>query len=148
MKTNHLLFVIIAFLTVIVVYLFYRDGQRDREMAVLLSRQNLPASKDGRPVQDPYLQNEVKNRIIKGYGELQVCYNEYLGNKPTITDGEIKMDWQIDTSGETISPEVITSPFSDEDFHGCLIRQIDSWDFPAPLVQKYVTHAFRFEKNK
>ncbi|MDH5655094.1 MAG: AgmX/PglI C-terminal domain-containing protein [Spirochaetia bacterium] len=134
-------------LILLILFLIYRDYRRDQEIALLLS-QRPAAGKDGRTPVDPYIKNEVKNRIIKGYGELQICYKEFLKTNPKITDGDIKMDWQIDTDGDVISPEVITSPFSSESFHKCMAGKIESWKFPEPPIQKYISHTFKFAKSE
>ena len=137
----------IVFMGVLVLFLFYRDMQRDREMGMLMSQQAMASGKDGRKPVDPYIQNEVKNRIIKGYLELQVCYKDFLQTSPAVTDGDLKMDWQIDTDGDVISPEVVVSPFRSDSFHKCMAEKIKTWKFPDPAVKKYVTHTFRFEKK-
>ena len=105
MKNFNWLFAAIAFMGVLVLFLLYRDMRRDQEMAMLMSRQSIAPGKDGRAPVDPYMQNEVKNRIIKGYGDLQVCYRSFLKTNPKTTDGELKMDWQIDADGDVFSPE-------------------------------------------
>ena len=89
----------------------------------------------------------MKNRIIKGYLELQVCYKDFLKTAPAVTNGNLKMDWQIDTDGDVLSPEVVTSPFQSESFHKCMADKIKTWKFPEPVVKKYVIHTFGFEKK-
>ncbi|MCP5500605.1 MAG: AgmX/PglI C-terminal domain-containing protein [Leptospiraceae bacterium] len=130
----------------IIAYLLHRDSMREKQMALLLSQSQQQKTKDGGKTIDPYLQNQVKNRIIKGYDELQDCYKEYLKQNPKITDGEVKMDWQIDTDGKVIKPAVILSPL-EKSFHSCLGQKISGWTFPPPLVQKYVVHTFKFSKK-
>jgi len=147
MKYNNWQIPLLAFLGIIIAFLVYRDIQRDKEMAMLMSRQSMVPGKDGRKPTDPYIQNEVKNTIIKGYRDLQICYNDFLKTNPKTTDGDLKMDWQIDTDGDVISPEVVTSPFQSDTFHNCMAKQISAWRFPEPMVKKYVTHTFKFEKK-
>ena len=146
-KENWKLFAIAGVAVVFISFLVYRDFQREEQMRMLLSNQGMMGGKDGRPGRDPYIQNEVKNRIIKGYADLQICYKDHLKADPKVTDGDLKMDWQIDTDGEVISPEVIFSPFQNEKLHQCMKDQIKKWKFPEPPVKKYVTHTFKFEKK-
>ena len=144
-KENLTLSLLVALVGVIA-FLLYRDQQRESEFRQLMT-QNQQVGKDGRRPSDPYLGNELKNRIVKGYGELQICYKEFLKTNPNVTDGELKMDWQIDSDGEVISPEVVMSPFKSDTFHKCMAGKIALWKFPEPPIKKYVTHTFKFEKK-
>ncbi|MCP5502236.1 MAG: AgmX/PglI C-terminal domain-containing protein [Leptospiraceae bacterium] len=140
---QHSVSVTIGLLAVLIIaYLLYRDSMRERQMALLISQSQQQKTKDGGKTIDPYLQNQVKNRIIKGYAELQDCYKEYLDKNPKITDGDVKMDWQIDTDGKVLSPDVILSPLENS-FHLCMKKKIANWQFPQPLVQKYIVHTFK-----
>lgn len=137
----------IALLLIAVAFLLYRDQQREKRIDLLLANQSLSRPANGRPARDPYLKNQVKNRIIKGYPDIQKCYQEYLTADPPLTDGHVKMDWQIDTDGDVIRPEVVLSPFQDKTLHKCLAARIQTWNFPPPPVRKYVSHTFKFEKK-
>ena len=138
---------VLGLFVLLILFLIYRDIKRDQEMAFLMTQRH-SAGKDGRLPPDPYIQNEVKNRIIKGSKDLQVCYKDFLKTNPAITDGQIKMDWQIDTDGDVISPEVVLSPFQSESFHNCMSEKIQNWEFPEPPVKKYVSHTFKFTKTE
>jgi TonB family protein len=98
--------------------------------------------------EDPYLANEVKNRVLKGYGEMNKCYKEYLAKNPKIKDGNIVVDWQIDTNGKTVSPEIVTSDFRNPEFEHAVINAVTGWKFPEPVLKKYVTHTFKFKMEK
>ncbi len=129
-------------------YLLYRDAKRDEQMAVLIGRlESSGTESSGRREQDPYLQNQVKNRIIKGYGDLQECYKDYLTGNPKTTDGNVTMDWQVDKGGDVISPEIVVSSYSSDLFHNCMKDRIASWKFPPPYLQKYIVHTFKFERK-
>lgn len=145
---QHTVSLTIAVLAIaIIAYLLYRDANREKQMAILLNQSQQKITKDGRQPVDPYMQSQVKNRIIKGYKELQGCYKTFLKTNPKITDGEIKIDWQIKTDGEVLNPAVVLSPFAEEIFHKCMLDKITSWEFPPPLIQKYVVHTFKFQKK-
>ena len=138
--------VIFGIMLAAVLFLIFRDYQRESKMHQMMSlRQEV--GRDGRKAQDPYLQYEVKNRIIKGYTDIQACYKDFLKTNPEVTDGDVKMDWQIDTDGDVLSPEIITSPIQSDALHSCMKEKISEWKFPEPVMKKYVTHTFKFEKK-
>ena len=145
--SNNLNLTLLVVCVFLIALLFYRDYSRDRELKQLVAMQQQRPGQDGRRPQDPYLTNEVKNRIIKGYGDVQICYKEFLKNKPKVSGGDLKMDWQIDSDGDVISPEVVVSPFRSDSFHKCMATKIAGWKFPEPGMKKYVTHTFKFEKK-
>ena len=149
MKQYSLIITIVITALFIIGYLLYRDVQREQQIGHLISQsQQQGSNTSGQKKQDPYLQNQVKNRIVKGYAELKSCYQAFLKTEPKITDGEIKIDWQVKTSGSVIKPEVVFSPFKSDSFQKCMTGKINEWEFPAPAVQKYVVHKFKFNKKK
>lgn len=125
-------------------YLFFETRRQNAQIAELLAR---GSSADQRKQQDPYLAGPVKNRILKGYPEIQGCYKAFLESKPTQKSGRLRIDWQITTSGRAVSPEVITSDFGNGAFEKCVTEKIGQWRFPEPSVQKYVEHTFRFDEK-
>lgn len=116
-------------------------------MSFLLSQSQTQSRDNSKKPLDPYLENQVKNRIIKGYNDLQECYKEFLTTNPKITDGEIKIDWQIKSNGEVITPGIVLSPFEGDILHKCMLSKISLWEFPPPMIQKYVVHTFKFNKK-
>ena len=131
----------------VVTFFVYRDYQREEKLRLVMAQQSLAGGQKDRAAKDPYLQNEVKNTIIKGYKDLQGCYKDFLATNPEVTDGDIKMDWQIETDGDVDSPAVVTSPFREEKFHKCMADKITAWRFPEPPVKKYVSHTFKFSRQ-
>ncbi|MEM7183171.1 MAG: AgmX/PglI C-terminal domain-containing protein [Spirochaetota bacterium] len=145
---QHTTTIIVAVAALLVIaYLLYRDNQREKQIALLLSQQQMNRSEKGGKPSDPYLDNQVKNRIIKGYTELQECYKAFLLETPKVTDGSLKIDWQISTDGKVITPGIVLSPFKSETFHNCMLKKIKDWEFPPPIVRKYVVHTFKFTKK-
>lgn len=134
----------ISAITLLVATLLYLENRRQNQQLVeLLSRQ--PG--DSKKQQDPYLAGPVKNRILKGYPEIQGCYKAFLESKPVQKSGKVRIDWQITTSGRAVSPEVVTSDFGNGTFEKCVTEKIGQWRFPEPSVQKYVEHTFRFDEK-
>ncbi|MCS6971552.1 MAG: AgmX/PglI C-terminal domain-containing protein [Turneriella sp.] len=137
----------VAFLAIAVAaYLFFETRRQNAQIMELLSRSN---PSDSRKAQDQYLSKVVKNRILKGYPELQACYSEFLATKPTNPKGKIRVDWQITTSGKVERPEVIASDFHNQVLEKCILDKIAGWTFPEPIMKKYVEHTFVFgDKDK
>lgn len=122
MRTQqHLQWAFVAFCLGALAFLFYRDQQQEKQITILMARAGTTKLGTSRPGHDPYLKNQVKNRIIKGYPEIQACYQNYLKADPPVTDGDLKLDWQIDTDGEVIEPGIVLSAFQDPALHACLI---------------------------
>ncbi|GAB4443055.1 MAG: hypothetical protein OHK0011_25390 [Turneriella sp.] len=124
--------------------LLYVENRRlNSQLVELMSRQ----ARDGKKTSDPYLAGPVKNRILKGYGEIKACYKAYLASNPAQKSGKLRVDWQIATSGRPVSPEVVLSDFGNSMFEKCVTAKIAEWRFPEPNVQKYVEHTFRFDEK-
>lgn len=133
----------------ILAFLLYRDFRREELMDRMLQQQMMNSGRGtGKGEGDHYLQNEVKNTILKGYRELQSCYKDYLKSSPKITDGEIKIDWQVKENGSVENTQIIISQFADEAFKKCMTDNISKWEFPEPPIKKYVVHTFKFSDEK
>jgi len=123
----------------------------DNKMNMLLSRSmSQPSTGQGGRQRDLYLESAVHNTILKRAVDIQKAYNVYLARHPKISDGNIKLDWQIGQDGRTISPEVVTSDFHDKKFEADIIQSIANWKFPPPPfgMNKYVVHSFKLSKVK
>lgn len=125
-------------------FFFYETKRQNAAIAELLAR---TSSKDAKVPIDPYIAGPVKNRVLKGYGDLNTCYKAYLSQKPDKKSGKMRVDWQITTSGRSLTPEVVTSDFSNPEFEKCITGKIAQWRFPEPSTQKYVEHTFRFDEK-
>ncbi|AFM11676.1 AgmX/PglI C-terminal domain-containing protein [Turneriella parva] len=117
-----------------------------RAMSGALAAQTGRHERGGRG-NDAYLAGPVKNRIQKGYGELHTCYLEYLKTNPQLKDGSVTLDWQIDTNGDTLKPEVVRSDIKNAPFENCLAAKIARWQFAPTPVVKYVEHRFNFKNE-
>lgn len=113
--------------------------------------QNEPASQSplkknssGQEV-DPYEKEQVKNTLTKSAKEFQECYLDYLKAKPTKTNLQVKIDWQIQANGSASSAGVINS--EDESVGKCLVSKINEVNFPPPPEGRpyYVAHTFTFK---
>ncbi len=105
--------------------------------------------KNGRPIPSPYERNEVKNTILKNVSGVQECYKQHLVRTPSVSDGAVKLDWQITPKGDVVRPEVVRDEMQDPVITQCLISQVEKWKFPPPPtnVPFYVSHTFRFKKE-
>ncbi|MDH5719726.1 MAG: AgmX/PglI C-terminal domain-containing protein [Spirochaetia bacterium] len=145
---NQLLYIIIAFMAVALGFMIYKFNRLENIQAGM-ARQNVAVDKDGKIV-DPYAENQVKNTVVKNYGDAQTCFNEFLKTNPEQTDGKIKIDWQIDEDGQVINPQLVSFDFKSEALSNCLINKMKAWRFPAPPFEKpyYAFHTFRFKKGE
>jgi hypothetical protein len=106
--------------------------------------------RDGRGrEEDPYIANQVKNTIVKGYVQIRDCYNAFIEKNPTVTDGKIMIDWTIKPDGEVDSAELVSSEIPDDDLPKCMIDKIKDFEFPPPPSgkSKYVAHKFFLRKD-
>jgi len=99
--------------------------------------------------QDAYKNQAVKNTIRKHVSELQKPWLDYLSNSPSITQGAIEIDWEIDAQGNIDSAGIIHSEFAEKAFERNLLTAVQKIKFPHPPLEQrvYVTHKFRFEKE-
>lgn len=98
--------------------------------------------------EDPYIANQVKNTLLKGYVQIRDCYNAFVDKKPAVTDGIVMIDWTIQPDGEVRKAELVSSELNDEDLSNCMIKAIEGFTFPPPPngKPKYVAHKYRFKK--
>ena len=99
--------------------------------------------------EDPYIANQVKNTLVKGYIEIRDCYNAFIDKKPATTDGLVMIDWTIEPDGEVKKAELVSSELGDEALANCMIKAIEGFTFPPPPggKPKYVAHKYRFKKD-
>ncbi|MBF0349462.1 MAG: AgmX/PglI C-terminal domain-containing protein [SAR324 cluster bacterium] len=100
----------------------------------------------------PYVRNEVNNTIAKKWKELNGCYNQFLASEPTptVTDGKVVVDWQVEADGTPVNPEVVSSEINHPVLEKCLVAQINEWKFPPPPPSgrnEYVVYKFFFKKE-
>jgi hypothetical protein len=139
-KNNYLLIILVAVIIALaagLIYSQYRQSQFVSRMED--SRRGHERGKD-----DPY-DRAVKNQILKAYPAIKKLYQNYTAKNPAKKDGNIVVDWSIDTDGEPERVEVVSSDLHDRDLEAGIVREIGKITFPEPPVKRYVTHTFRFK---
>lgn len=148
MKTRTVSIVSTTIVLAVMIFLFYQIStlrKENRLLQELVSRKGGASSgRNG----DPYISGAVKNRILKGTNEIKKCYRDHTARKGKVREGNIKVDWQIETGGSAIRPEIVFSQFGAPEFEQCIIASIARWKFPEPIVKKYVSHTFHFRDAK
>ncbi len=99
--------------------------------------------------EDPFVANQVKNTLLKGYVQIRDCYNAFIEKKPATTDGIVMIDWTIQPDGEVKKAELVSTELGDDDLSNCMIKAIEGFTFPPPPggKPKYVAHKYRFKKD-
>ena len=150
-QTNILLGAVVVALIAVSVYFQSSVKSLDTKLNMLLSQSAPSGGKgDGGKQRDLYKEQAVNNTILKRAVDIQAAYNVYLKGNPEITDGEVKVDFQIGPDGKTISPEIISSAFTDKKFKEDIVKAISGWVFPPPPfgTAKYIVHTFKLSKSK
>ena len=145
MQKQNLIFIsIIAILAALVAILAWQNHEQKKIQLRMLSEFRKSSGKNGKQPVDQYIANEVKNTIIKHAREIQECFNTFIAKTPKKTDGILKVDWRINTGGRPVKPAVVYNELGDPDFGACVTGRIAAWEFPRPLIEKYVAHTFKF----
>lgn len=110
--------------------------------------QNRPLVDNKGQVIYPYLQREVKNTITRNAADMQKCFNDHIAGDPETTAGKIHVEWQVLESGGADNARLISSGFPDEKFNACVLKAVETWDFPPPDRKTYVEHIFNFADQK
>ena len=110
---------------------------------------NIGGDKQKPEFKSPYEQNQVRNTIVKNNSQIQECYLKHLEKKNAISSGRVQVDWQIDPSGDTLSPQVVVSSLEDKDLDDCILGKVKSFKFPPPPSDKqiYTTFTYVFRKE-
>lgn len=110
---------------------------------------NVGGDKQKPEFKSPYEQNQVRNTIVKNNPIIQECYLKHLEKKGAVTSGRVQVDWQIDPSGNTLSPQVVISTLDDKNLDECIVEKVKTFKFPAPPSDKpiYTTFTYVFRKE-
>lgn len=149
MRTKDL--IILALLginTLLLGWLIHRTGQLEMLTLESAARGGPRPGDSAQRRGDPYRQGAVANTIRKKAGEIQRCYNEFIARTDGPTDGDIQMDWRIQSAGAGESAGRVKSGFGDDALFACMSGRINAWDFPPPPFERpyYVSHTFSFRK--
>lgn len=101
----------------------------------------------GQKAEDPY-ERSVKNQILKIYPEISGLYKKYLTKNPSVKQGNVVVDFTIDTDGKTVEPQIVASDFNDVELSIGITSLLAKIIFPEPPVKRYTTHTFHFKDEK
>lgn len=142
-------------LTILVVVLLafnffgIRKDTQKSEIHPSLIPVNVGSDKQKPEFKSPYEQNQVRNTIVKNNPLIQECYLKHLEKKEAVSSGKVQVDWQIDPSGDTLSPQVVISTLGDKDLDECILGKVKTFKFPPPPSDKpvYTTFTYVFRKE-
>lgn len=102
-----------------------------------------------RPGRSAYETNQVRNTLTKNDVNVRECYQEFVKVNPPITDGRVMLDWQIDSDGDVIKADIVTSEINNPVLHDCLIKVFKGIEFPPPPGDKpvYASFTYVFKKD-
>jgi len=104
------------------------------------------AGGSGQQAEDPY-ERSVKNQILKYYPDISALYKIHTARNPQVKEGNVVIDFTIDTDGSVMRPQVVSSDFHDAEFENGIIAVIGKIVFPEPIAKRYMTHSFRFKDD-
>lgn len=139
-KNNYIMIILVAVIIALAAGLIYSQYRQTQ----LISRMEESRRGHEKGRDDPY-DRAVKNQILKAYPAIKKLYQAYTAKNPALKDGNIVVDWSIDTDGDPERVEVVSSDFHDRDLEGGITREIGKITFPEPPVKRYITHTFRFK---
>ena len=149
---NLAIILLVALISVFATYTFVSKNSNSSSPSTEIEKrqQRVQESEKGKKEEDPYIANQVKNRIIKNAAEIQSCYKEFLKEKPEVKAGLMIVDWQISAEGKVKSPEVVSSVFKSDGFKKCMVDKVNELEFPPPPsgFSKYVAHKFYFKEDE
>ena len=107
----------------------------------------VPIKKDN--MTNPYEARQVIPKFNKAAPRFKSCYFEYLGKKPTQTEGKVELNWEIRSDGTVESAHVSQTDMTDGDFSQCLTREVSHLLFaPTPQGNSFfASHSLRFSHS-
>jgi TonB family protein len=146
-QKNFLLVGLGALVLVLLVLNLFRPN-KSSEIHPSLIPVNVGSDKQKPEYKTPYEQNQVRNTIVKNNSIVQECYIKHLEKENAVTSGRVQVDWQISPSGDTLSPQVVTSTLDDKDMDDCIVEKVKTFRFPPPPSDKpvYTTFTYVFRK--
>ena len=110
---------------------------------------SMPVRPKLHPVTGEYANGAVKNVILRNAAEIRTCYESYLEASPSVDEGKVTIDWQIDADGKVVKPAVVTSELDGETLADCLVARFAGFEFPPPPDRRktYAVHTFVFRRE-
>lgn len=92
------------------------------------------------PALDPAVIKEV---IMARMAGVKYCYNQELKKDPGLA-GKVVMKFLILPKGSVTKVEVKESTLKNKEVEGCMVKEIEGWQFPEPRRGETVPVAFPF----
>jgi TonB family protein len=131
-------------------WFFHTQQRMDAQLAMLAAKAgNKGGGASGKAAGDPYKDEAVKNTIRKQAPDIQKLWLSHLAQQPTLTEGTVEVDWQIDANGEVRQAALVHSDFADAALGQGVLKVLQATRFPPPPggVPTYMAHTFKFKKD-
>ncbi len=87
--------------------------------------------------------SDVRRVVMSHAGALRACWEIEAQRKPGLA-GKVTLTWTIDRTGVVTAATVAATTLHDDRVEGCLLRQVESWRFPAGTGKTTATFPFVF----
>lgn len=92
------------------------------------------------PALDPSV---IKDVIMARMAGVKYCYNQELKKDPGLA-GKVVMKFLIQPKGTVSKVEVKESSLKNKEVEGCMVKEIEGWQFPEPRRGETVPVTFPF----
>ncbi|WCL50544.1 AgmX/PglI C-terminal domain-containing protein [Leptospira sp. GIMC2001] len=143
---------LVSIISLLIVLFFILKKQQDLQVQLIRSldyKSSYLLGDQNNRSRDPYKEIAVNNALRKKANSIQECYNEYLKQKPDLTEGFVEIDWNIQENGSVKKAEIVSSNLSSDNFHRCILNTITKIEFPLPPtgMQTYATYKYNFKMD-
>ncbi len=87
---------------------------------------------------------QVRQVVVAHAGALRACYEIATQRDSSVGTGTLTASWKIDVRGGVQDLAIVSSDLNGEDVKGCILRQIQSWTFPASSGAPTIVSAYPF----
>lgn len=111
--------------------------------------QNMSSAPDPKLIRQ-FKQKEINRTIRENARDLQKCYLTFLEKKTAITEGVIKVVFQLKENGNVEEIKVVKNDFSDDVFGRCVADKIKTYYFapPPPGINRNIDHELAFKSQE
>lgn len=95
------------------------------------------------------MDKQVLRKVVQSHGaEIRACYAAQLKKHPAL-EGKVAVRFRISASGSVAFAEVAQSTVANVELESCIVGQLASWVFPAPIGggEVLVTYPFEFKRS-
>jgi hypothetical protein len=102
-----------------------------------------PSTIDDPPTAGPG-REEIRKVVVANADAVRLCYERALITSPTLGEGQLLVEWEIDASGRVTHARASKDSIGDASLRTCVLGRVRGWSFPPCSRRCRVVYPFEF----